>query len=225
MLAYVEIRASSLQAWVFAEMAKDVSYKVEPGANPNIWLPHSGPYDIRLGYSQMKDVLPKLAAAGFEVTAQARQSAGFLDLAGHGLYPIYKEKSQAGLTILDRRGESLYSTRYPQRQYDHFEAIPPVVVASLLYIENRELLDADHPRRNPAVEWDRLGKAVAGQVIRAVDSSVGRAGGSTLATQIEKFRHSPGGRTHDAAEKLRQMTSASLRAYQDGEETLDARRR
>lgn len=225
LMAYVEIRASGLQAWVFAEMVKDVSYKVEPGANPNIWLPHSGPYDIRLGYSQMKEALPRLAAAGFEVTAQARQSAGFLDLAGHGLYPIYKEKSQAGLTILDRRGESLYSTRYPQRQYDRFEAIPPVVVASLLYIENRELLDADHPRRNPAVEWDRLGKAVAGQVVRAVDSSVGRAGGSTLATQIEKFRHSPGGRTHDAAEKLRQMTSASLRAYQDGEETLDARRR
>lgn len=224
-LGYVEMRASGLQAWIFADMAKDVSFRVESGANPNIWLPHSGPYDIRLGYSQMKNALPRLTAAGFEVTAQARQSDAFLELAGRGLYPIYKEKSQAGLTILDRRGATLYSTRYPQRQYDQFEGIPPVVAAALLYIENRELLDNDHPRRNPAVEWDRLGKAVAGQVIRAVDSSAGRAGGSTLATQIEKFRHSPGGRTHDAAEKLRQMTSASLRAYQDGEETLVARRR
>ena len=151
-LGYMEMRASSLQAWIFADLAKEVSFRMEPGANPNIWLPHSGPYDIRLGYSQMKDVLPKLAAAGFQVTAQVRQSQGFLDLMGRGVYPIYKEKSQAGLTILDRRGDTLYSTRYPERQYERFEAVPPVVVASLLYIENRELLDADHPRRNPAVE-------------------------------------------------------------------------
>ena len=52
-----------------------------------------------------------------------------------------------------------------------------------------------------------------------------RAGGSTLATQIEKFRHSAGGLTTSPLEKLRQMASASLRAYQDGEETAGARRR
>ncbi|HZX32802.1 MAG TPA: transglycosylase domain-containing protein [Rhodocyclaceae bacterium] len=222
---YIEMRASSLQAWIFSDMAKDATFKVEPGANPDLWLPTTGPYDIRLGYSQLKDALPRLASAGFEVTAQARQSPAFRDLIGRGLYPIYKEKSQAGLTILDRRGDVLYSTRYPQRQYEKFESVPPVVVASLLYIENRELLDDEYPRHNPAIEWDRLGKAVAGRAIRAVDGEGSRAGGSTLATQIEKFRHSPGGRTHDATEKLRQMTSASLRAYQDGEETLAARRR
>ena len=49
-------------------------------------------------------------------------------------------------------------------------------------------------------------------------------GASTLATQIEKFRHSPDGRTSSAREKLRQMLSASLRAYQGGAETLAARR-
>ena len=61
--------------------------------------------------------------------------------------------------------------------------------------------------------------------MRALDLEGGRAGGSTLATQIEKFRHSPGGRTRDADDKLRQMVSASLRAYQGGEETLAARKR
>jgi membrane peptidoglycan carboxypeptidase len=49
-------------------------------------------------------------------------------------------------------------------------------------------------------------------------------GGSTLATQIEKFRHSPGGQTNSALEKLRQMVSASIRAYQEGVETLTTRR-
>ena len=50
------------------------------------------------------------------------------------------------------------------------------------------------------------------------------AGGSTLATQIEKYRHSPDGRTDSGKEKLRQMASASLRAYLDGENTLPRRR-
>src|SRR5690606_239752 len=51
------------------------------------------------------------------------------------------------------------------------------------------------------------------------------AGGSTLATQLEKYRHSPGGRTASPSEKLRQMVSASVRAYQDGAHTLPARQR
>jgi membrane peptidoglycan carboxypeptidase len=50
-------------------------------------------------------------------------------------------------------------------------------------------------------------------------------GGSTLATQIEKYRHSPDGQTVDATEKLRQMASASLRAYMNGSNTIEARRR
>lgn len=223
---WVEMRESWLQARLFTELAKDAAFSLKPGANPQLWLPDGGPYNQRLGYSQLGESLPRLAAAGFQVTAQARQSERFVELTGRGLYPIYREKSQAGLTVEDRNGATIYSTRYPERQYERFETVPPVVVAALLYIENRELLDADHPRRNPAVEWDRFGRAVFGQAVRAVDpGGASRAGGSTLATQIEKFRHSPGGRTHGAEEKLRQMASASLRAYQGGEETLETRRR
>ena len=49
-------------------------------------------------------------------------------------------------------------------------------------------------------------------------------GGSTLATQLEKSRHSPGGRTPSGTEKLRQMATASLRAYRSGPITEGARR-
>ncbi|MGA7816316.1 penicillin-binding transpeptidase domain-containing protein, partial [Caballeronia sp.] len=49
-------------------------------------------------------------------------------------------------------------------------------------------------------------------------------GGSTLATQIEKFRHSPDGRTSTPPEKLRQIASASVRAYLNGPQTMPARR-
>src|SRR3546814_3871472 len=107
--------------------------------------------------------------------------------------------------------------------YPDFNAVPPLVVNALLFIENRELLNPDTPRRNPAVEWDRLGRAVLGYATGGLLMPSG-PGGSTIATQLEKMRHSPGGRTDTPVEKLRQMVSASMRAYRDGPDTMDERR-
>ena len=117
----------------------------------------------------------------------------------------------------------MFDFRHPQRHYDSFATIPPLVVASLLFIENRHLLDTDQPFQNPAVDWPRFLKAAWSQLAsRFADTD--SAGGSTLATQIEKYRHSPEGRTPNAPEKLRQMISASIRAYREGRETLPLRR-
>lgn len=221
----LEARDSRLQAHFFSEFARSIKWEMQAGANADIWLPQSGPYNIRLGYSRMNEMLPRLVAAGYDVSAQARQSDGFRKITSRGYYPIYREKSQTGLTLLDRNATQLYASRYPERQYTSFEAIPPVLVDALLYVENHDLLDPEHPTRNPAVDWGRFTRVALGQTLRALDLEGGRGGGSTLATQIEKFRHSPGGLTRDADDKLRQMVSASLRAYQEGEETLPARRR
>lgn len=222
---YYEVRESSLQATFFSALAEKIRWDVQPGANAELWLPQSGPYDRRLGYARMGDMLPRLAGAGYEITAQARQSEEFQEAVLRGFYPIYREKTQAGLTLFDRKGVPLQQSRFPERQYASFDDIPPVLVNALLYVENRDLLTPDYPRRNPAVDWGRFARAAVGQGLRVIDGEGSRAGGSTLATQIEKFRHSPGGRTHGSGDKLRQMVSASLRAYLDGEETLDARRR
>ncbi|MBL8473529.1 MAG: transglycosylase domain-containing protein [Rhodocyclaceae bacterium] len=223
--AWYEIRQSRLQARYFSEFAGNSGFRLEAGPNPDLWLPRNGPYDLRLGYGQMKYALPQIEQAGFEIERQARQSAGFAELVGRGIYPIYREKTAAGLTLIDRSGQVLYSERYPERRFDTFDAIPGVLVNALIYVENRELLNADlPPMHNPAVEWDRAVWAVFTQAWRKVDPDTPRAGGSTLATQIEKFRHSPGGRTHDAGEKLRQMVSASLRAYREGPDTRAARK-
>ncbi len=89
----------------------------------------------------------------------------------------------------------MYSFDRPERVYPSYSSIPPLVVQTLLFIENRHMLDAKHPTRNPAVEWDRLGKAVIDYSLHTVDSKHPVVGGSTLATQLEKLRHSPGGRT------------------------------
>ncbi len=223
--AWIEARDSRLQAHFFSAFARSISWEVQAGANADLWLPQTGPYSNRLGYSRMKEALPRLLAAGYDISVQARQSDGFRKITSRGYYPIYREKSQAGLALFDRNGIPIYGNLYPERQYASFEAIPPVLVDALLYVENHDLLDSEHPMRNPAVDWGRLSRVALGQTLRALDLEGGRAGGSTLATQIEKFRHSPGGRTRDAEDKLRQMVSASLRAYQDGEETLAARQR
>lgn len=224
--AWIELQESNFQAEYFHQQARASTWKLEPGEDAGIWLPSSGPYEQRLGYAQLRGFLPRMAAAGFGVTAQARQSAGFRDIVNQGFFPIYREKSQAGLSILDRHNQALYDSRYPRLQYASFEAIPPVLVEALLFIENRDLLDPRHPKLNPAVDWGRLARVAAGEALRRAHlGGGGRAGGSTLATQIEKFRHSPGGRTHDTDDKFHQMMSAALRAYQDGEETQPARRR
>ena len=75
------------------------------------------------------------------------------------------------------------------------------------------------------MEWDRLARSVGDLVLSKLGSDRSVAGASTLATQIEKYRHSPEGRTSSSSEKLRQMVSASIRAYLDGPTTLEARRR
>jgi membrane peptidoglycan carboxypeptidase len=224
-LLYRELETSELQARFFAKLSGEASFVLESGASSQIRFPASGPYDERLGYSRLPLIFEKLTTNGYLMAAQARASSRLLDLADRSLFPPYREKTQAGLLLLDCGEEPLFSARYPQRVYPDFDAIPPRVVEALLFIENRELLEVEHPKRNPAMEWDRFARAALDYAVHLVDADRETVGGSTLATQIEKFRHSPEGRTAGVREKLSQMLSASLRAYLDGEQTLPARRR
>ena len=135
----------------------------EPGADKDIWLPSAGPYDQRLGYAQLKSFLPELASAGFSIAAQARQSEGFRAIVGKGHFPIYREKSQAGLIILDRNDQPLYNSQYPRLQYADFDAIPPVLVEALLFIENRDLLarSVSAAAGPAAARWPRRSRSFA----------------------------------------------------------------
>ena len=218
-----EVQTSRWQAHWLSRLAPELHYTLEPGASPHIRFPGDGPFDERLGYHRLPERVQRLQQQGFVVTAQARMSPRMLEVVDQGLFAPYHEKSLVGLDLLDCREQPLAAARYPQRSYSQFDAVPALLVDALLFIENRELLDPRFPKRNPAVEWDRFGKAVADQALRRIHDGHAAAGGSTLATQIEKYRHSPEGRTDSGAEKLRQMASASLRAYLDGEHTLARR--
>jgi membrane peptidoglycan carboxypeptidase len=225
--AVQETRSSTLQAKFFADLVKKVSYRMDKGPSDAIRFPHDSPYDERLGYANLPDYLGKLKARDYVIDAQARISPKMMELADMGLYATYREKTKVGLDILDCHRQPLFSARYPERFYDKFDDAPALLVQSLLFIENRELLDTTYPKRNPAIEWDRFSKAVFDKSVHSVGLGGGGrvAGGSTLATQIEKYRHSAEGRTSSLSDKLRQMASATLRAYQGGEDTTLARRR
>ncbi|GGF19881.1 hypothetical protein GCM10011611_27330 [Aliidongia dinghuensis] len=223
-LAVLEARSSFLQSAVFSRLASEMHVAVEPGPSGSIRFPHSGPYDERLGYVDLPSFIDELAGRQFRVERQARLSPRLDQFAGAGFYAPYAEKAEAGLTLVDRTGTPLYQVRYPGWTYADFQAVPPIVTNSLLFIEDRDLLSTDQPRRDPAVEWNRFVLAIGGRVLGWADPSLRQGGASTLATQIEKFQHSPGGRTGNAAEKLRQMVSAAMRAYLGGPDTMAARR-
>ncbi len=222
-----EAQTSRIQSLILSRMTRKLTFWMEPGPSEAIRFPLPGPYDQRLGYSRLPDFIDRLTTTNkdYSIRAQARNSPEMLKLGERGLFPIYREKTKTGLRILDRDNQLFFSAAFPERVYGRFEDIPPAVVKTLLYIENREALDPRYPYRNPAVEWDRLSNAVLQMGIRAVKRSHKAPGGSTLATQIEKFRHSPGGLTASVREKFNQMASASMRAYLDGPKTTEARYR
>ncbi|QTP55302.1 penicillin-binding protein [Billgrantia sulfidoxydans] len=222
-LLVAEAKTSHFQAQEFSRYAATLRYTLEQGSSSRIQFPEHGPFDQRLGYTQLPALEARLLSRGYEITEQAHFSHALLDYTRRGFFPPYTEKTQAGLTIEECRGDTLYHFRHPQRQYASFDTIPAVVLQTLLFIENRELLDESTPYANPAVDWPRFTKAALSQVGRALDLPGQAAGGSTLATQLEKYRHSPQGRTYSSREKLRQMVSASVRSYQHGPQTLTAR--
>ena len=135
-----EIRTSYLQSRIFSAWAGKMSFAVGPGPSRTIIFPEGGPYDERLGYAELPRFISALGADHFRIARQARWSPTLDRLVKDGGYAIYQEKSQAGLQLFDRDGVLLYRGRYPERAYGDFASIPPLVVDSLLFIEDRDLL-------------------------------------------------------------------------------------
>ncbi|MDF3833107.1 transglycosylase domain-containing protein [Cupriavidus basilensis] len=220
-----ELATSRLQARYFAARAKGVAFAVQPGPSDRIRFPEDGPYDVRFGYSRLPQFTELLEARGFRREHQARWSDRMLELTDSGLFAPYREKTHAGLDLLDCNDEPFGPPRLPRRDYASFGAVPPLLVSALLFVENRDLLDPEFPMRNPALDVRRFARAAMDQGMHFFNEKHDAAGGSTLATQIEKYRHSRAGRTGSPREKIRQMASASIRAYLDGPDTVAARQR
>ncbi|HEU4341856.1 MAG TPA: transglycosylase domain-containing protein, partial [Candidatus Binatia bacterium] len=222
---FVEIQTSWLQSWIFTTTNQRLSFAVGEGQSPSIAFPRSGPFDNRRGYSKLAAFQSRLEAAGFEISQQVRQSDTMVTLIGRGISPPYPEPAAARLGIRGADGVPLF--RYAQSEFlfHKIDDIPTLLVKTLLFLENRDLDSPATPWQNPAIEWDRLIKAAFLYVGAKLQLPVPLQGGSTLAVQLEKFRHSPNGRTDTPVEKLRQMIAASLKAYRAGANTRAWRER
>jgi membrane peptidoglycan carboxypeptidase len=219
-----ELRTSALQSWFLSRYARKMFYKMGPGPSPSIVFPKHGPFDIRAGYALIPEFQRRLEAAGYEVTRQARFSPELERVAKWGILPPYSEPNSTQLMIKGMDGQALFQAPVVGHYFDSFEDIPPLAVKGLLLIENRELDEPAGSRTNPVVDWDRLAKAAILYAGHKLGLPLPVEGGSTLATQMEKYRHSDEGRTDSIMAKLRQMTDASLKVYQNGPDTRDERR-
>jgi membrane peptidoglycan carboxypeptidase len=223
-LVLYEWRTSIIQSWVYSNYAKKLQYTVGLGPSPSIVFPEEGPFNKRRGYVRIPAFVESLKKNNYAITRQACFSPELERAVHEGISPPYEEKNAAGLTILDKQGLLLYESIPNERVYAAFEDIPEDVIKILLFIENRELLTPMDESQNPVLEWDRMAKAG----IKFVGSKIGLPmsveGGSTLATQLEKYQHSEGGRTGGARDKILQITSASLRVYRTGRDTTVSRK-
>jgi Transglycosylase len=213
-----------MQAHLFSYAAHRMTFHVAagPGAIPGLHAP--GPYDIRLGHALLPRAIENLKRAGYVQTSHSEVSDYVRRGIERGIPPIYREKIQAGLRLEDGQGVMLYQSTTPRELYPNYVAIAPLMVETLLFAENRQILEESLPYSNPTVEWERLSRAVLDFGINKFNHGHPVTGASTVATQLEKLRHSPGGRTLTSGDKLRQMLSSSLRSYQDGPENLNARK-
>ena len=219
-----ELRTSALQSRLFSWWAGRVTYTLEPGPSSQITFPETGPFDQRLGYTRIPEFTRRLQERGYRVSAQVRFSEAAARLVSWGFPPPYQEPSVAGLVIRDRTGALLYDSTLGHGVFHDIAEVPPLLVDTVLFVENRSLQEPLDPRQNPVIDWARFGKAGALYAGRKLGLPLPLEGASTLSTQLEKFQHSRGGRTASALEKLRQMASASLKAYRDGVDTRPERR-
>lgn len=223
-LIIYEWRTSIIQSWIFSSYAKKLQFSIGDGPSPSIIFPHEGPSDKVRGYVRIPEFFKNLEGYGYTIVRQARFSPALVKAVRMGISPPYEEKSIAGLTILDKSGSAMYERIPRDRIYGSFEEIPDDVINILLFIENRDLLKPSDEHKNPVLEWDRMAKAGVKYVGKKFGLPIPVEGGSTLATQLEKYQHSEGGRTGSVKEKIRQIASASLKAYRTGRDTTVSRR-
>jgi membrane peptidoglycan carboxypeptidase len=215
----IEIKLSAVQSVVLPALASQLTWRLDRGESPRIVFPHEGPYDVASGYSSLPAFQRRLITRGYRVVDQARFSKALAMAASLGLTPPARDKTATGLLISDERGHIGYDAVARLPRFSRYDDIPDVIVRSLLYMEDRRMLGPSRPSLNPAVDIGRLARAAVFSAGSTMGLPFAFQGGSTLAIQIEKYRHSQSGRTGSVLDKLRQIVSASLRVYHDGPDT------
>jgi hypothetical protein len=114
--AWQEIRTSRLQSREFSKLASTLTYHSSPAPA----TPSSTPVTALRqtpGLQRLGEFLPRLLKRDYLINQQVRFSPALMNYAEHGLFVPYVEKIQAGLSITDCRGDTLYQYNYPQHLY------------------------------------------------------------------------------------------------------------
>lgn len=223
-LLHWELKTSGIDATVGSLLAPHMTHNFTQGPNKDFRAPQSSPFDNMLGYSYIPQWTQNLESKGYVIARQAGLNKAHRMLVDLGIHPIYIEKNQHGLKLSHESQGLIHQEIYPRFRYPNYQQIPPLVRDTLLYIEDRQILDEEKSLSlNPAISWERLMRAVFDFILDKTISDRNVPGGSTLATQIEKFRHSPDGRTQAPGDKIKQILSASLRSYLLGKNTTGMR--
>ncbi|HTM58449.1 MAG TPA: transglycosylase domain-containing protein [Candidatus Udaeobacter sp.] len=222
-LITIELRTAAIQSRFLALLASQFTWQVGPGGSPRIGFPREGPFDVARGYTRIPEFEHQLDRHGYRLAEQSRVSPLLALSTTIGFSAPVPERAVTGLVIRDRDGQVLYDATARRHRFERFADIPPVVTQTLGLMEDQHLWQPSG-RVNPAVDWGRLLRAAVFDAAHHLGFPVAFQGGSTLAIQMEKYRHSEDGRTGSPADKLWQIAAADLRVFHDGANVRDKQR-
>ena len=221
-----EVRTSWLQSELLSRAARSLTFRRRAGTQRRDPVPERRA--LRPA-PRLRRVCPRssngCARKGFTGGAAGAPVARHLDAIDRGAFPIYHEKTAAGLPCWTTPGPRCSARRYPERTYADFDAVPRLIIDSLLFIENRELLDGDCSRgairRSSGTVWPPVLRDSVAKLVEPGPEPARRQHACHPDREIPPCA----GRPHRGRRsKLRQMVSASLRAYRDGPDTSAVRR-
>ena len=150
----------------------------QPRCKPFDPLSPIRPSRHKAGLCKLPAITPSLEAHQFQIVRQAQWSPRLDWFVDNGGYALYTPKLRTGLQIYHRNGETLFAAAYPQRVYSDFNVCLPLVASSLLFIEDRNLLDTQYPLHDPAVAW-AASSSPGGRIAGLINHSWQRGGAIT----------------------------------------------
>jgi hypothetical protein len=81
--------------------ASQLTTAIGEGPSDRIRFPGNGPYDRRFGYTRLPTALETATEQGYRIAAQVRVSERFAEVVDRGVFPIFREKTQAALIPTD----------------------------------------------------------------------------------------------------------------------------
>ena len=215
-----------VQARLLAALNERLSFSLVPGPSARFVAPRHGPYDDRLGYVQLPEWTARLEREGFAVREQARALADPRPRwpRSASRRPTTRRPAR-GLSVLDRSGSAgVPGDASPPRGYAALRRHPAARARDAAVRREPRAARTRSRAATPPIEWDRFARAALLQLggRRRRRPRPGRQHARHADREVPPFARAAARR--GPLEKLRQIGSASLRAYRDGEDTRAARR-